>query len=458
MPEREFNPIISTDRKELEKFPRGFTWGVATSAYQIEGAAKEDGKGESIWDRFSHTPGKIKDGSTGDVACDHYHRFKEDIDLMKQMGVNAYRFSVSWPRILPDGKSNVEQRGLDFYSRLVDELLKKNITPWVTLYHWDLPQALEEKGGWPDRKTADHFANYVDVVTRKLGDRVKNWVTINEPFCASYLSYYEGVQAPGRKDLKAALSAAHTTLLAHGKSIPIIRSNSPESQVGIVHVNSPVYPVDSQTSNIEAATRMDGVLNRWFLDPLYNHQYPADIAAIYGENSPKIEGGDMEIIATPTDFLGVNYYRPLVVKSSPNSPLQMEEVTPQQARLTEMGWTVYPEGLYKILERIAANYPVSNIYVTESGAAYTDVVNPDRSIVDDKRTEYLEQHLIAVSRSINDKVPVRGYFAWALMDNFEWSEGFTRRFGLVGVNFQTQERTIKQSGQRYSEIIRKNSG
>lgn len=457
MPQREFKPNISKDKKELEKFPRGFTWGVATSAYQIEGSSKEDGKGESIWDRFSHTPGKIKDGSTGDIACDHYHRFEKDIKLMKQLGVNAYRFSISWPRILPDGKGKIEAKGLDFYSRLVDSLLEKNITPWITLYHWDLPQTLEEEGGWPNRKTADYFASYVDIVTKKLGDRVKNWITINEPYCASLMSYYEGIHAPGRTNLKDALTAAHTLLLAHGKAIPVIRSNSPKSKVGIVLNNSPIYPIDSKVENLEAANRFDGVLNKWFLDPLYGYKYPKDMVDLNKDAFPKIEDGDMEIIARPTDFLGVNYYSPSIVRSSITSPLRTERVAPENAKFTQMGWTIYPEGLYIILKRIAATYPISNIYVTENGAAFADVINQDKSIVDNERTDYLEQHLMAISKSIKDKVPIKGYFAWTLIDNFEWAEGFTKRFGLVSVNFQTQERIIKQSGHRYSEIIRKNS-
>ncbi len=452
-----FNPIISNNKKELKGFPPGFTWGVATSAYQIEGAAKKDGRGESIWDRFTSTSGKIKNGSSGDIACDHYHRFEEDIELLKQLGVNAYRFSISWPRIFPDGRGKAEQKGLDFYSRLVNKLLEKNITPWITLYHWDLPQALEEEGGWPNRKTADYFAQYVDAVTGKLGDLVKNWITINEPYCASYLSYYEGIQAPGKKDLKEALSAAHTLLLAHGRAVPIIRSNSPKSQVGIVLNNSPIYPVDSKIENIEAGNRLDGILNRWFLDPLYLGKYPNDIVNLYKNAGPKIENGDMDIIAHPTDFLGVNYYYPLLVKNSSSTPMKAESVTPDDGQFTQMGWSVYPEGLCIILKKIADDYPVSSIYVTENGSAYADVISHDKSILDDARTEYLEQHLIAVSRLVNDKIPVKGYFAWSLMDNFEWSEGYTRRFGLVYTNFQTQERIIKQSGYRYKEIINANS-
>lgn len=439
-------------------FPSNFTWGAGTSAYQIEGAARQDGKGPSIWDKFTHDPGRIADGSNGDIACDHYNRFEEDVELMKELGINAYRFSIAWTRILPDGRGQVEPRGLDFYDRLIDKLLESDITPWVTLYHWDLPQALEDRGGWPNRQTADHFVNYTDIVSRQFGDRVKNWITINEPWVAGFIGYYDGSHAPGRKSLKDGLSAVHTLLLAHGQATNVIRENTPDAKIGIALNLIPVYPATESAEDKAAAVRQDGYQNRWFLDPLYKGKYPEDMLDLSSQDMPEIKDTDMQTISSRTDFLGVNYYLPFFAKNNPNNlPLQTEEIDRPDLDHTDMGWLVYPDGLYDILRRLVNDYSVENLYVTENGAATREEISPDGRILDPKRIEYIEKHLDACHRAIQANLGLKGYFAWSLMDNFEWAEGYKMRFGLIRVDFDTQERTIKESGRRYKQIISNNA-
>ena len=440
--------------ESIQKFPENFVWGAATAAYQIEGAANEDGRGESIWDRFSHTPGKVVNGDTGDVACDHYHRWKEDLALLTALNLSAYRFSIAWPRILPTGRGPVNEAGLAFYDRLVDGLLAAGITPWATLYHWDLPQPLEDAGGWLNRATADAFAEYVDVVSRRLGDRVKNWITLNEPWCSAYLGYWLGIHAPGRTSFADAVRSTHPLLLAHGKATRILRQNVPDGRIGIVLNPFSVYPATDSAADQAAAQRYDGFANRWFLDPLYGRGYPEDMLALYGpELAPAVAPGDLDLIAAPTDFLGVNYYTPSFVRDAPEqAPLRGGDAPAPPDEQTAMGWAVYPQGFTDLLVRLARDYPTGPLYVTENGAAYPDEPAADGRVADPLRTSYYTRHLAAARAAIEAGAPLQGYFAWSLMDNFEWAFGYTRRFGLVYVDFATQQRTIKDSGRWYAGV------
>ncbi len=441
---------------ETITFPQGFLWGAATSSYQIEGAWNKDGKGESIWDRFSHTPGKIVDGSTGDVACDHYHRWEEDLDLMQALGLQAYRFSIAWPRILPAGRGRVNQAGLDFYDRLVDGLLARDIRPFVTLYHWDLPQALQDEGGWPARSTAEAFAEYAHMVSARLGDRVKHWITHNEPWVAAFLGYGMGMHAPGIQDFQQAVMAAHHLLLSHGWAVPLIRGNSPGARVGITLSLNDVIPASPSPQDHAAARELDGFTNRWFLDPLYGRGYPADVVQwfgrVHGVQMDFVQEGDMDAIAAPTDFLGHNYYTRTVARGSGQGNLP-PVVTTDDSEFTEMGWEVAPHSLFRMLNRLHFEYQIPSIYITENGAAFPDVVDEDGHVRDPRRLAYLKAHLRAAHEAIQCGVPLHGYFVWSLMDNFEWSFGYTRRFGIVYVDFATQRRILKESGAWYRELI-----
>ncbi len=444
-------------------FPEDFLWGTATAAYQVEGAVLEDGRGESIWDRFSHTPGKVLKNENGDVACDHYHRYKDDVGLMKTLGYKAYRFSIAWPRIFPEGRGAVNEKGLDFYSRLVDTLLENEITPNATLYHWDLPVAL---GGWESRDTAAAFADYVNAVTRRLGDRVKIWATLNEPWCSSLLSYQLGEHAPGIKDPFLALKASHHLLLAHGLAIPIIQANVPHGEAGTVLNQEPSQPLTDSPADYEAYRFYDGYFNRWFLDPVFGRGYPADMLADYvkmgwlSSDKPEyVQPGDLETIAAPLDFLGVNYYKRTVVFALPGKemvPGALGTWKASQDTLTEMDWEVYPDGMYETLVRIYYNYLPKKIYISENGASYTDAPDAGGKIHDQRRIDYLDGHLRAVHRAIQAGVPVEGYFAWSLMDNFEWARGYSQRFGLVDVDYATQKRTPRDSAYWYGDVVRRN--
>jgi beta-glucosidase len=442
----------------ITSFPQDFIWGAATASYQVEGAWDEDGKGESIWDRFSHTPGKIANGDTGDVASDHYHRWREDVALMKEIGLQAYRFSIAWPRLLPEGQGSVNQPGLDFYDQLVDGLLETGIEPCVTLYHWDLPQALQDQGGWPVRSTAEAFVEYADLASRTLGDRVTYWMTLNELFVSAIVGYLEGRHAPGHSDLDEALAAAHHLLLAHGWAIPVIRRNSPDAQVGIVLNLSGQTPASPSAADRAAAWQGDGILNRWFLDPLSARGYPADIVQHYGRPMDFVQAGDLEVIAAPLDFLGVNYYARHVVRSTeiPEAENAPRTVFPNPER-TEMGWEVYPEGLYELLGRLHFDYRFPALYVTENGAAYPDQIGPDGEVHDPSRVAYLKAHFTEAARAIAAGVPLRGYFVWSLMDNFEWAYGYSKRFGLVYVDYPTQQRVLKTSAHWYRQVIAANA-
>jgi len=432
-------------------FPSDFVWGAATAAYQVEGAATEDGRGESIWDRFSATPGNVANGDTGAIACDTYHRYAEDIRLMRTLGIGAFRLSVAWPRILPEGRGPVNRAGLDFYDRLVDDLLANGLDPYVTLYHWDLPQALEENGGWPVRDTVDAFTEYTEVVVARLGDRVRHWITQNEPWVISWLGYGLGVHAPGRTSDSDALAAGHHILLAHGRAAEVLRREAPDSEVGIAVDLVPMYPFSDTEADIEAAHREDGFRNRWFLDAVLGRGYPEDMLERYAEILPPIADGDLETIAAPLDFLGINYYTRNVVRAG------VGEVATEGAEHTDMGWEVYPDGLRDLLVRLHAEYELPDLYITENGAAFPDSRN-NGTVRDPRRIAYLGGHLDAVASAIADGVPVRGYFLWSLLDNFEWAFGYSRRFGIVYVDFETLERVPKDSFAWYRDFIAAQAG
>lgn len=434
-------------------FPHNFIWGTATAAYQIEGAVHADGRGPSIWDTFSHTPGKVKHGHTGDIACDHYHRYPEDIALMKELGVNAYRFSVAWPRILPEGRGKVNQQGLDFYDRLVDELLQKSIIPWVTLYHWDLPQALQDQGGWANRNTVQAYLEYADVVTRHLGDRVKHWITHNEPWVAAFLGHLWGFHAPGLQDAATALQVSHHLLLSHGLAVPVLRANSLGSSVGITLNLSPIHPASPAPQDVAAARRQDGFHNRWFLDPLFGLGYPADMLEAFGPLAPQIEAGDLQKIAAPTDFLGINYYTRSVVKHDPSDSFLQTKGVRAGDEYTFFDWEVYPDGLREIIVRVTREYRPKAIYITENGAAYPDRMDADGAVRDVERQRYLERHFAKLREAIREGAPLKGYFLWSLLDNFEWAEGYEKRFGITYVDFVTQKRTLKHSGRWYKAFL-----
>lgn len=441
-------------------FPADFLWGAATSAYQIEGAWNVDGKGPSIWDTFSHTPGKIRNGNNGDTACGHYYRWREDIALMQSLGLQAYRFSISWPRILPAGRGAVNAAGLDFYDRLVDGLLEANILPFVTLYHWDLPQALQDEGGWTVRATAEAFVEYAAQVSRRLGDRVKHWMTFNEPAVSAFLGHERGVHAPGWQDTRAALRAVHHHLLAHGWSVPVLRENCPDAQIGLAFDCFPFQPASPSAADYHAARLEDGRHNRLFLDPLYGRGYPADVVEDYQMRAlwPEdvIQPGDLACIAAQTDFLGINYYTRVIVRAD----IPEEENLPQthfyapQSEWMEGGWgDNYPDGLYQTLCRLHFEYQIPRLYITENGASYSDGPDERGEIHDSRRIAYLQTHIQAAARAIQSGVPLAGYFAWSLMDNFEWALGYTMRLGLIWVNFDTLERIPKASALWYRDWI-----
>ncbi len=443
---------------DLAALPEDFLWGTATSAYQIEGAVSEDGRSPSIWDTFSHTPGKIDNGDDGDAACDHYHRWREDIDLMSQLGTNAYRLSVAWPRVVPGGDGPVNAKGLAFYDELIDGLLEAGITPSVTLYHWDLPQVLQDRGGWPARDTAEHFAAYASVVAERLGDRVKHWTTLNEPLCSAWIGHLEGRMAPGFTDLTAAVRTSYHLLLGHGLATQAIRAAVPGAQVGIVNNLSDIQPATDRPEDVAAAKRLDGHTNRWWLDPVHGRGFPADMVEVYGVELPEV-AGDLETIAAPLDWLGLNYYFPSTVADDPTGPApHVRSISRPGVPRTAMDWEVEAAGIERLLLRLTHDYGARKLYITENGSAYPDVVRPDGVVDDPERAAYLEQHLAACTSAVRKGVPLAGYFAWSLLDNFEWAYGYDKRFGLVHVDYKTQKRTIKGSGHRYAEIVREHLG
>ncbi len=436
-------------------FPPRFVFGAATSAYQIEGAVAADGRGPSWWDSFAHTPGRIADGSTGDQACDHYHRWPEDLDWMERLGLRGYRFSIAWPRVLPAGRGRLNPAGLDFYERLVDALLARGIAPCITLYHWDLPQPLADAGGWQTRATAEAFADYAAVAMRRLGDRVARWSTLNEPRCAAWVGHLEGRHAPGLQDLRATLAAAHHLLLAHGQAMQAMRAERPGASLGIVLDVKPYTAAAPGPEHAEAVRRADGVFNRWFLDPLFRGAYPDDIAGELAASMPVVQPGDLAQIAQPLDHLGLNYYTRGHVCHDPTRPHpQAREVPVPGAHYSTMGWEDWPEGLLHMLRRIHREYGPKAMFVAENGAAEPDGLDADGRVQDPARTRYLAGHLQACAQALREGVPLDAYFAWSLMDNFEWGRGLTQRFGLLHVDFQTFQRRAKDSALAYRDFIR----
>jgi beta-glucosidase len=446
--------------------PPGFLFGAATSAYQIEGGWDADGKGPSIWDHYTHRPGRIYLGHNGDVACNTYGDFQTDIDIMRALGLDAYRFSVAWPRVMPTGRGRVNQKGLDYYERLVDALLKSGIAPFVTLFHWDLPLALHnEMGGFVHRDSAAIFADYAEIVARRLGDRVGHWITLNEPWVHATFGHVAGNHAPGRRNPWAYLRAVHHQLLAHGLAAERLKALNPIAQVGISLNLTPFYPASPSEPDRAAALMADQIINRLFLDPLFRGRYPEPFWSKLRLFHPKVRPGDMAIISYPLDFLGVNYYTRAHVRHHRFVPFfhMWPEGLPvmtggngqADVAYSQMGWEVYPAGLFELLVRIRKEYADLPVYITENGAAFRDVVADDGRIHDESRREYLEQHLAVTGAAARAGVDVRGYFVWSLIDNFEWTYGFDRRFGIVHVDFDSQRRTVKDSGYWYGELIRR---
>ena len=432
-------------------FPDDFLWGTGTAAYQIEGATDTDGRGPSIWDRFCATPGKVRNGETGAIACDFYHRYPADIALMRELGVNAFRLSVSWSRVLPEGRGRVNPAGLDFYDRVVDELLANEIQPLVTLYHWDLPTALEDAGGWPARGTAEAFAEYAEVVARRLGDRVGHWLTQNEPWVIAWLGYGHGIHAPGRTSAEDAIAAGHHVLLSHGLATEVLRREAPGAQVGVTVDLEAIHPASDCPEDVAAANAVDGERNRWFLEPILRGAYPTDVWEHLAPNLPPIREGDLATIAAPIDFLGVNYYqRRLVAGGEDGSPVFVRR---EDAQVTDMGWEVCPSGLHDLLVRLHEEYAPPPIVVTENGAAYEDVPGHDGAVRDPERLAYVAAHVAAIERAIEAGVRVGGYFVWSLLDNFEWALGYGRRFGLVYVDYPTLARIPKSSYYWYRDFL-----
>jgi beta-glucosidase len=445
-------------------FPKEFFWGTATAAYQIEGAWKEDGRGESIWDRFAHTPGKIKNAETGDVACDSYHRWRDDIALMRAMNLNSYRFSISWPRIQPDGSGPANSKGVDYYSRLVDALLEAHIRPFVTLFHWDLPQALEDAGGWPNRDTGARFADYVELVARALGDRVSDWMLFNEPLAFTYNGYLYGTHAPGRNSIIDFLRASHTVNLAQAVGFHALKALRPSARVGSAFSMSSCEPATNSDADQLAAERCHAMTNLWFLEPALKGRYPEALSFL-PETAMKMKSGDFDKIRAPLDFIGINlYYR--AVASAPGAMERLSHtqqwlfpvktVGGQQGLKTDNGWEVWPQALYDVVMRITRDFNRPQIEITESGCAYNDGPDASGAIRDTRRIEYHRHYLQALAGAIADGADVRGYHAWTLMDNFEWAEGFSQRFGLAYTDFKTQRRTIKDSGRWYARVAAEN--
>lgn len=460
---------IAPETVRIKAFPESFLWGVATASYQVEGAFDHDGRGESIWDRFSKTPGKVVNGDNGDIACDHYNRFDEDILLMKTLGVKAYRFSISWTRLFPNGDTNREERGFDFYNRLIDALISAGIEPVVTLYHWDLPQKLEDIGGWANREIIYSFELYAKACAEAFGDRVKRWITLNEPWCTAWLGYSNGVHAPGKKDFALAIAASHHTALAHAFACRAIKSVRPDAQVGITVNMNNIRNESPENQEVNDFVELnDANLNRWWIDAFTTGSYPKKLLDTYGVLGEGIfQIGDNELLKVENDFLGVNYYcdgfaraprpedRPAIEGGFMPFPQRVDTSAPSHltSDLTDMGWVVTPHGLGDLVQRIHQDWPnIKEIFITENGAAYPDVLE-DGVVNDVERSKYLQSHLASLQAAVSEGVPVKGYFAWSLLDNFEWAEGYAKRFGLIYVDFNSQKRIMKLSGKTYSEIV-----
>ncbi len=447
-------------------FPKGFTWGTATASYQIEGAVKQDGRGETIWDRFCQNPANNKYGETGERACDHYNRYKEDVRIMKDLGMNAYRFSIAWSRIQPTGRGEVNKKGLQFYSDLIDELLKAGIEPFITLYHWDLPQKLQDIGGWTNREIPRYFEDYCRIIFGNYGDRVTKWITLNEPKCSAYLGYAAGMHAPGYKDYSASLEAAYNLLCAHGRAVKLFRDMKLKGDIGITIDHQPYVPFSDTDADRVAARNLDGLINRLYFDPVFKGKFPQDVLALMekkGCTLPEIREEDLRMISQKIDFLGINYYFINHVRYDETAWPVCADVWPNgkdlyslDIPLTDRNWTIEPDGLTETLMRMKNEYAVENIYITENGASFNDVINIDGEVVDDNRIDYLRRHLEAAYNAILAGVNLKGYFVWSLTDNYEWNFGKYSRFGLVYVDFETQRRTIKKSGYWFRDVVRSN--
>lgn len=440
------------------QFPQGFKWGAATAAYQIEGAYREDGRGLSIWDTFSRIPGKVKNGDTGDVACDSYHRYPEDIELMKKLGIGAYRFSVSWPRVIPDGSGEINSKGLAYYRDFVDRLLDAGIEPYCTLYHWDLPQALQDKGGWANRETIDAFVRYAEVMFETFNGKIKHWITLNEPWCVSFLSNYLGVHAPGNRDLQLAVNIGHHLLVAHGKTVKRFRELGIAGQIGYAPNVTWIDPYSrSNPDDIAAADRERAWFVEWFMDPVFKGTYPDFMVDWFKRKGAELhlQPGDMETIREPIDFMGINYYTGHVVRHAQGGGLFDSETIDLGYTRTDIGWPIYPEGFNNVLQFIANRYGQIPLYITENGACYNHEPENGR-VKDQERIDYLRKHLIQLNRALASGVNLKGYFVWSLLDNFEWAEGYSMRFGIVHVDYNTLERTPKDSFYWYKQIARNN--
>lgn len=434
-------------------FPDEFTWGVSTASYQVEGAWNQDGKGESIWDRFTHNPKNVEDGSSGDIACDHYNRFKEDISLMEDLNIPAYRFSISWPRIFPGGNGEVNRKGIEFYRKLTDELLEKGIEPWACLYHWDLPQALQDKGGWAERSIVKDFENYVETVSRELGDNINRWIVLNEPWVIANNGYRVGTHAPGVSDFDQFLRASNNLQVAQGRAIKTLRGVNSNFKIGTVFNLSSVHPLRDEEKDLRVAEKLDQFLNRWYLDPLFKGKYPP-LAEKLGMEPDE---DDLDEINQPIDFLGINNYSRRIVAHDPKKPLLQTKPVGKSSFTTEMGWEIYPKGLYELLVRLKDDYFDPVLYVTENGAAFDDKVTESGIVQDDDRICFLRDYLISAWKALKEGADLRGYFVWTLMDNFEWANGYKKRFGLVSVDFETLERVPKKSAYWYKKVIEGNS-
>lgn len=454
------------------KYPDGFLWGTATSSYQIEGAFDADGRSESIWDRFAKTPGKVLNGDTGDIAADHYNRFKEDVAIMRELGIEGYRFSLAWPRLLPQGTGKIQPQGFDFYNRLIDELLENGIEPLITAYHWDLPQVLQDKGGWANREIVEEFENYSTHIATAFGDRVKDWITINEPWCVSWLGYMSGVHAPGVKNRRDALAAAHHTAMAHAASTRVIKNLVPQAKVGItVNMTNVRYPSDANEDTLKVSRLMDAHLNRWWIDAYLTGEYPAELIEYYGDLADGIIlPGDSELLIAKPDFMGINYYNDAFISNakpgdknlSEGGPypfdIAVNQELPEELKVTDFGWPITPPGLTDLLVRVHRDWSeIPSLCITENGAAFNDGPDASGEVNDDRRVKYLQDHLQSIEAAISAGVPLSGYFAWSLLDNFEWAEGYDKRFGLVHVDFESQKRTLKKSAYVFRDHILLNS-
>ncbi|MEA9987116.1 GH1 family beta-glucosidase [Subtercola sp. RTI3] len=438
----------------LGNFPADFAWGLATAAYQIEGAATEGGRGPSIWDTFSHRPGGTRNADSGDIACDHYYRWATDLDLLKELGVSSYRLSVSWSRLQPGGGGELNQEGVAFYRAVLQGLRERGIEPYVTLYHWDLPQELEDLGGWGERETAYRFAKFAVQTVLALGDLASKWITLNEPWCSAFLGYGSGAHAPGRRDLNIAVRAAHHLSLAHGLATAGIRGVDPSAQIGVTNIVTDIHSASSSPEDQAAAARLDAISNRVFLEPVFHGRYSSSVHAAlddYGLQDA-IEPGDLATIHAPLDFAGINHYQRVIAHNDPSAPFSVREV-PAQPATTSFGWSVVPESMTAVLERVASEFTTLPLYVTESGASYHDYVDPNGHVIDTERVDYLRRYIDAAGEAIASGVNLKGYFVWSFLDNFEWGEGYSKRFGLVYVDYRTQERIPKLSAQWYTALI-----